>query len=72
MDQVRDIGVSEKVRRNIKVQSVVDALISPAPLPKLRRDCMMDFLSVDIAVDGSLFCGPNRNVVPDSAKLGIR
>lgn len=63
--------MSEKVRRYLEIQGVVDALVSPAPLSKLGRNCMVDSLSVDVAVDGSLFCSTNRNVVPDSAELRI-
>ena len=32
MNQIRDIGVPEKMRRHMKIQSIVDALVRSASL----------------------------------------
>ena len=42
MNQIRDIGVPEKMRRHMKIQSIVDALVRSASLTKLRRNGVMD------------------------------
>lgn len=47
MNQIRDIGVPEKMRRHMKIQSIVDALVRSASLTKLRRNGVMDFLAID-------------------------
>lgn len=53
MNQIRDIGVPEKMRRHMKIQSIVDALVRSASLTKLRRNGVMDFLAIDIPIDFS-------------------
>ena len=44
MNQIRDIGVPEKMRRHMKIQSIVDALVRSASFTKLRRNGVLDFL----------------------------
>ena len=46
MNQIRDIGVPEKMRRHMEIQSIVDALVRSASLTKLRRNGVMDFLTI--------------------------
>ena len=36
MNQIRDIGVPEKMRCHMEIQSIVDALVRSASLAKLR------------------------------------
>ena len=71
MDQICDIGMSQKMRCHIKVQSVVDAFISPAPFSKLRRNRVMDSLPVDVAIDRSLFRSADCDVMPYPTELRI-
>lgn len=46
MNQIRDIGVPEKMRRHMEIQSIVDALVRSASLTKLRRNGVMDSLTI--------------------------
>ena len=64
MNQIRDIGVPEKMRRHMKIQSIVDALVRSASLTKLRRNGVMDFLAIDIPIDLSFLNPAGCNVVP--------
>ena len=64
MNQIRDIGVPEKMRRHMKIQSIVDALVRSASLTKLRRNDVMDFLAIDIPIDFSFLNPADCNVVP--------
>ena len=64
MNQIRDIGVPEKMLRHMEIQSIVDALVRSASLTKLRRNGVMDFFTIDIPIDFSFLNPAGCNVVP--------
>jgi len=69
MNQVRDIGMPQKVRRHIEVQTIGDVISVDAFLPWLRLELLFDCLTVDVPIDRPLLCAADFNIIPNALKL---
>ena len=69
MNEIRNIGVSQQMRTNIKVNAVYDLRTIGSLLSCFRLKLLLDSLAVDISIDCSLPGTPNRNIPPYSLEL---
>ena len=69
MNEIRNIGVSQQMRTNIKVDTVYDLRTIGALLPCFWLKLLLDSLAVDISIDCSLLGTPNRDIPPYSLEL---
>lgn len=54
VDQVRNIGMPQKMRRHVEIQAIGDVIPIDAFLPRLRLELLFDCLTVDVPIDRSL------------------
>ena len=56
VDQVRNIGMPQKMRRHVEIQAIGDVIPIDAFLPRLRLELLFDCLTVAVPIDRSLLC----------------
>ena len=71
IEEVRDVGMPELMRRHIKIYRVFDFGIVLLLHPQRWLDGVPDALPVDIFIVGSLFGGSDHYILPDPLKLRI-
>ena len=69
MDQVRDVGMPQQMRRHIEIEAISDVIPVDTFLPRLRFELLFDCLSVDIPINRSLLGTADFDVVPNALKL---